>query len=161
MAIARASARREAAVIGETGGSAGGKGAKVVQLPAGHAFGDVGAAVETDRKRAAPLKNIIQYFGRIYRGLRVGHQNDGGIAALHRGLRAGGEIFLVSKTGIAEMGVRVDESRADDHAGRVQDRGAGGSHQVFIYFDKAAVVDQNVPPAFGAGGGIDQITVLD
>ena len=114
-----------------------------------------------DRKLTSSLKNIIQYFGRIYRGLRVCHQNDGSVAAPHCGLRAGGEILLVSKAGIAEMGVRIDESRADDHAGRVQDRGAGGSHQVLLYFDKAAVVDQNVPPAFGAGGGIDQITVLD
>ena len=59
------------------------------------------------------------------------------------------------------MGVGIDETGARDHAGGVKNGCAGGRQQVLLYFDKAAVVDQDVAPAFRAGGGVDEIAVLD
>ena len=149
------------AVVGKAGRAALREGAQIGKLFTGHAKGHIGAAVEVNGKFSAAGKDVAQDFDTVYRRLGVGHQDDGSITARYRGLRAGGEVLLMCKARIAEMRVGIYESRARDHAGGIQNGGAYGGHQVLLYFDKAAVVDQNVAPSLGAGGGIDHITVLD
>ena len=46
----------------------------------------------------------------------VGHLEDGGDAAHHRGARAGLEVFLVLGAGLAEMHLRVDDAGQDVQA---------------------------------------------
>ena len=114
-----------------------------------------------DREVTSPLQDILQSFDRVHGRFGVGHENNGGVAALDGRICAGGQIFLVSEAGIPEVGVRVYKTRADDHSAGIDHGGAGGGHEVLLYFGNAAVVDEDVALSFRAGSGIDQVTVED
>src|SRR5262249_58354624 len=82
----------------------------------------------------------------------VGHVNDGGDAAAYRGSRAGGEIFLVGETGVAEMNVGVDQARKDVEAGRVDHLLSFRQRVVRADGDDLAVVDGDAAVDGGVGG---------
>ena len=56
-------------------------------------------------------------------GLGVGHLEDAGDAAQHRGAAAGFEVFLVLGAGLAEMDLGVDDAGQDVKAGAIDDLG--------------------------------------
>ena len=53
--------------------------------------------------------------GRINRGRRVGHADDGGESAARRRRRAGGDVFLGRLARFAEMDVQINQAGTDDN----------------------------------------------
>ena len=133
---------------------------QVAELLTGHAFGHIGTAVEVDGEIPAAGEYISQDIDGVDGRLGIGHEDDRGIPALNGRLRACLQVLFVGEAGIAEVGMGIDESRAGDHTARVDNGNAGGCQQVLLYFDKAAVVDQNIAPALCVRGGINEVTVV-
>ena len=57
----------------------------------------------------------------VVSGSGVGHLEDGGHAAHHRGERPGLQILLVLRAGLAEMHLAVDDAREDRQTRRIDD----------------------------------------
>ena len=55
--------------------------------------------------------HITECFLIVHTGLRICHQNHGGVAALCRCLCAGFDVFFIGKARVPEMGMHIHESR--------------------------------------------------
>ena len=89
----------------------------------------------------------------------VRHRADRGVAARHRGPRAGGDRLLVLLPRLAQMRVQVDEPGSDDET--------GGVDRVDVRLDllvdarDRAVLDQDVELGVEVLAGIDDAAVCD
>ena len=89
--------------------------------------------------------------------LGVGHRVDGGEAAHRGGLGAGLDGLGVLATGLAQVGVQVDEAGEGHETGAVDDLGLGGVEVGADRLHEAAVEQQVGRAAAEDGDGSDQV----
>ena len=115
------------AVVGEEGHAEGGQLAERGQRGAGAPDGDGARHRDLGRAARAEGEDLRRHPGGVDRRLGVGHGDDGRVAA--EGGRPGARLDRLGllAPGLAQVGVQVDQARADEAAGGVEDeRTAGG-----------------------------------
>ena len=91
----------------------------------------------------AEVEHPLGGFRRVGDGARVGHREDGGVAARCRGRGPGGDGLGVLATGLAEVHVEVDEARQGDQTVGVEHLDvAARAHRADLPDD--AVLDEQV-----------------
>ena len=91
--------------------------------------------------------------------LGVGHRADGGEAARGGGPGAGGDRLPVLPARLPEMGVEVDESRADDEAPRLDHVGPAGG-ELCADLRHPAVLEDDVLRAVDPARRVDDAAAL-
>jgi hypothetical protein len=125
------------AVVGEDphpGGRAGHR-AELGQLLAGQPDGDGADRLHVDQAGlAAQPPDLLDDAGGVGDRRRVGHREDGRVAAEGRGARAGLDRLGVLAARFPQVGVQVDQAGQGDQTGGVDDLGVrvgpGGDHPV-------------------------------
>ena len=103
----------------------------------------------------AEVEHPLGGFGRVGDGARVGHREDGGVAARCRGRGPGGDGLGVLAAGLAQVHVEVDEARQGDETVGVEHLDvAARAHRADLADD--AVLDEQV-----GGVGAEQAGATD
>ena len=95
------------------------------------------------------LEHVARHFGTVVDRRSVGHRGHRGKATGCRRAEPGRDRFLLGKAGVAQMNVRIDQSRHDPASGRVDYR------RIFDDTQPARPLD-----SFDAALGDKQITGL-
>jgi len=90
------------------------------------------------------IQDIAKGIYRVYCWFGVRHTDDGGKSTLCSGKRTGMNIFFISKSGISEMNMSVDESRSNCKAGQIKDFFISFRCKIFGNFRDDSVFDTNI-----------------
>src|SRR5262249_41092822 len=119
-----------------------------------------------DRKdiyRCAPLRLLqpCDPIRRIDDRMGIWHAANGGKSSSRSGGSAGGDSFLVTLAGLAQMDMQVDEARRNDQAPCIEFLVCVTTNLVgWSNFSHAAVAQKDVHGSIDPGGRIDHMATL-
>ena len=134
-----------AAVVGEGHGAVGAHvahlGEHLALEAAGARAGHVHAA---HAGRGGAVADELDAGGGVGDGVGVGHADDVGEAAVHRGAAAGGDVLLVLEAGLPQVDVDVDQAGHEHAAGGVAHAGALRGGEALTHGGDAAALNEHV-----------------